>query len=218
MFSILIVEDDAPTNAALQRRLQRGLAGVQVDAVLSVDDAIQHLHEAKQRNEPYEAVVLDVNLPRAIGENPDMDVTLCGIVRSLMPRSTIIAHVSAYLDDPKVINHMKAQHDEQVDRAFRLSKQDSQWSASLESKLKMFLYGAQIEQQMDQLFGRDNSPDSSLRNRPGIGEDRSVTPKLAALSRAIETCWSDLDANLQARIKRTFEVTTKGDKTIVSLF
>ena len=221
MFSILIVEDDPATNSALQNRLERVLGGSRVDAVESVEDAIQQLETVQQRQEPYDAVVLDVNLPRAIGAQAEMDQTLCGVIRTLMPRETIIAHVSAYLDDPKVIAHMRAQHDEQVDRAFRLSKRDSEWTRVLESKLKTFLYGAQISQQMDQLFGKEDVPSSVHRNRAGrvqTGDDRSVTHKLSGLSRAIETYWNDLDPLLKARIERTFEVTTQDDKTIVSLF
>lgn len=221
MFSLLIVEDDPATNTALQNRLQRVLSGAQVDAVESVEEAIQHLEAAQQKQEPYDAVVLDVNLPRAIGEQAEMDQTLCGVIRTIMPRDTIIAHVSAYLDDPKVITHMRIQHDEQIDRAFRLSKRDSEWTTILESKLKCFLYGAQISQQMDQLFGREDAPSTVHRNRAGrvhTGDDRSVTHKLSGLSRAIETYWHDLDDSLKARIQRTFEVTTKDNKTIVSFF
>jgi len=219
MFSILIVEDDVNTNTALRDRLERVLNGAQVDAVESVDDAIQHLETAQRNQEPYDAVVLDVNLPRAIGESAEMDQTLCGIIRTLMPRNTIIAHVSAFLDDPTVIRHMKTQHDEQLDRAFRLSKREPKWTMVLESKLKCFLYGAQISQQMDQLFGEEGAPSSTHRNRLGrvqSGMDRSVTHKLSGLSRAIETYWNDLDDSLKARIERTFEVTKKDNRTIVS--
>jgi hypothetical protein len=114
---------------------------------------------------------------------------------------------------------MKTQHDEQIDRAFRLSKQDAEWASILESKLKCFLYGAQISQQMDQLFGEEDARSATRRNRLGrmqSGMDRSVTHKLSGLSRAIETYWNDLDDTLKARIERTFEVTKKDDRTIVS--
>lgn len=221
MFSILIVEDDPDTNLVLRENLELVLPNALVDGVESIEEAIQHLEAARERQEPYDAIILDVNLPKAIGEQPEMDETLCGVIRSLMPRETIIAHVSAYLDDPKVINHMKTQHDEQIDRAFRLSKQDAEWASNLESKLKCFLYGAQISQQMDQLFGREDAPSSVHRNRAGrvhTGDDRSVTHKLSGLSRAIEMYWNDLDDSLKARIQRTFEVTTKDNKTIVSFF
>lgn len=221
MFQILIVEDDPDTNLVLRENLQLVFTNARVDAVESVEEAIKHLEAAQQTQEPYDAVILDVNLPKAIGEQPEMDDTLCSVIRTLMPRETIIAHVSAYLDDPKVISHMKTQHDEQIDRAFRLSKQDAEWASILESKLKSFLYGAQISQQMDQLFGKENTPSSVHRNRAGrvhTGDDRSVTHKLSGLSRAIETYWNDLDESLKARIQRTFEVETKDNKTVVSFF
>ena len=220
MFSILIVEDEKDTSELLQEQLTEQIPEARVECVMTVREAHEHIVEAYNNRALYDAVVLDISLPQNSGDYPQFDESVCRDIKSLMPK-TIVAHVSAFMDDGRVKDHIKRVHDEEIDRSFRLSKGDDEWSLKLESKLKAFLYGIQIENQMNKLFGDDDEPAFASRQRSTrarAGDERSVTHELAALSRNIAAHWVDLDAGLQARIRRTFEVTTKDDRVIVSFF
>lgn len=219
MFRILIIEDEEATSDRLNKRISRKIPEAQVDTAMTVQEAHQFIEAAYEQKEPYDAVVLDIKLPESKGDFPELDESICHSIKDLMPASTIVAHISAYLDDLPVMEHMKKMHDEQIDRSFRLSKLDSDYFKKLESKLKSFLYGTRIENQMDKLFGSNEEPAFSSRNRSTrarSGDERSVTHELASLSRSIAAHWNELDESLQSRIKRTFEVTTKDDRVIVS--
>jgi CheY-like chemotaxis protein len=222
MFRILIVEDDEPTSSSLSWRLSRKIPEAQIDTAMTVRKAHELIEAAFNGKTPYDAVILDIKLPEDTGYFPEMDESICRAVKELMPSDTIVAHISAFTDDTKVKEHIKRMHDEQIDRSFRLSKLDPEvnFVEALESKLKSFLYGMRISEQMDGLFGPGDAAllDSRGRSRrTRAGDERSVTHELAALSRDIATYWKDLDDTLKARIKRTFEV-DEGDRVIVSFF
>ena|SRR5688572_14999635 len=219
MFRILVVEDDQGTFERLGKRIPKKIPEARVDIAPTVSKARQYLQEVREQGEPYDAIILDIKVPESQGLPPEMDETLCDRIKETMPHSTIVAHISAWLDDEVVQQHMKKKHDEQIDRSFRLSKMEPNWFRELEKKLVSFLYGTRIEAQMNDLFGQDDEPSFTARNRGGrvqSGEDRSVTHKFSALSREIASHWHELDESLQARISRAFEVTHKGNKVIVS--
>src|SRR5688572_11247599 len=132
MFRILIVEDEQGTYEQLAKRIPRKIPEARVDVAVTVSDARRQLHASRESREPYDAIVLDIKLPESQGEHPEMDETLCDGIKEMMPSSTIVAHVSAYLDDAPVKKHMKEKHDERVDRSFRLSKMDVRWVKKLE--------------------------------------------------------------------------------------
>jgi CheY-like chemotaxis protein len=219
MFRILIVEDDENTSKTLQEYLSTEIPEARVDCALTVKEAHRHIEAAYNDKDLYDAVVLDIKLPKDYGSFPEFDESVCRSIKEVM-RKTIVAHISSHLDDLIVKDHIKRLHDEDVDRSFLLPK-ESEFALRLESKLKTFLYGIQIENQMDKLFGSDDEPAFSSRNRSRrarAGDERSVTHELAALSRNIAAHWDSLDGSLQARIKRTFEVTTSDDEVLVSFF
>jgi DNA-binding NarL/FixJ family response regulator len=220
MFRFLITDDEEGTSELLQEHLSEQIPEAQVECALTVKEAHRLIEEAYNSRELYDAVVLDINLPKDAGHFPEFDESVCHDIKDLMPK-TIVAHISAYLDEEIVQKHIKRVHDEEIDRSFRLSKRDVEYFLKLSSKLRTFLYGIRIQNQMDKLFGQDDEPAFSSRNRrqrASAGDERSVTHELAALSRNIAANWDDLDESLRARVKRTFEVTPKDDGVIVSFF
>jgi CheY-like chemotaxis protein len=220
MFRILITEDEEGTSELLQEHLSEQIPEAEVECALTVKEAHRLIEEAYNSRELYDAIVLDIKLPKDTGHFPEFDESVCRDIKGLMPK-TIVAHISAYLDDKIVQEHIKRVHEQNIDRSFALSKRDVEYFLKLSSKLRTFLYGIRIENQMDKLFGQDEEPAFAARNRRQrvrVGDERSVTHELAALSRNIAAHWEDLDESLQARVKRTFEVTPKDDGVIVSFF
>jgi len=217
MFRILIVEDEPGTSEKLQSRLSAKIPEAQVDTAPTVRRAQELIGEAKKEREFYHAFVLDIRLPRDVGEPPLFDETLCKTIRAAMPKA-IVAHISFFLDDNVVQDHMEHVHYEQIDRSFRLSKRDVEWFPKLEGKLRSFLYSISVEEQLNGLFGASESPEFEPRGRHESNSGRSVTHDLAELSRDISAHWRYLDPDLQERIKKFFDVTTDGDEVIVSEF
>jgi hypothetical protein len=218
MFRILIVEDDQGTSGKLYERLSRKIPEAQVDVAPTVKRAQGFIQEARDEKEAYHAFVLDIKLPQDVGEYPAFDESLCRTIKAAMPKA-IVAHVSSYFHDKPVQEHVRRVHDEQIDRSFRLSKDDTTWFNTLEDKLKSFLYSLDVEEQLDRLFGSSEAPEFESRGRHDRASyERSVTHDLANLSRDISARWKYLDKGLQERIEAIFEVTKDGDGVIVSLF
>lgn len=216
MFRILIVEDDRGTSEQLYSRLSQKIPEAHVEAATTVRRALELIEEAKREKDYYHAFVLDIKLPRDKGEFPTFDEMLCKTIKAAMPRA-IVAHISAFLEDKEVQDHMEHVHYEQIDRSFRLSKLDVDWFPLLESKLRSFLYGISIEEQLDALFGVLESPDFEFRSRNDRASlGRSVTHDLAQVSRDISAHWVYLDPALQERIGKIFDVVQEGDDVTVS--
>lgn len=221
MYRILIVEDIEKVLAQIKAYLQEAFAEgvVRIHSACSVGQAHRAIDEAYERRKPYDAIVLDFLLPKETGDHPDIDESLCLKVRKLMP-GTLVAHLTAFQDDETVRSHLRIVHQEQVDpHAFALSKSDTDYAVRLERKIKGYLYGTAIQEQLDSLFGRRSAPlfpTAKARSSTRRGE-RSLTHTLASLSREIELHWHDLDDQLQARIMNVFRVDAKSDPVRVSL-
>ena len=217
------MEDDDDTMQLLLERLSRKISDAFIQAATTVRKAQELIERAYNDKHLFDAVVLDIQLPRDIGLRKEFDESICHSINILMP-GCIVAHISAFLDEKVVQHHIKTMHDEQIHRSFRLSKGDDEgeeeiWFELLEAKLASFLYTVQIEGQLDRLFGRADEAIFVNRSRMAgyhSGERRSITHDLGTLSRNISSRWPFLDESLQARIKRIFEVNEQGGKVIVS--
>jgi CheY-like chemotaxis protein len=217
MFRLLIVEDDHDTCSALKEYLSRTVLPdnvelqIQIDTAETVSAAKRAIDVAMASKKPYHAIILDFHLPKESGYQPEMDQSLCLFVRTLMPSTTLIIHITAFMDDDVVVRHMKEFHDEQIDRSFRLTKTHGDWFGQLASKLKAFLYGTQIDEQISRLF--EFAANSELES----GTKHISTYKLAALSRDIVRHWSYLDDSVKDRIQRFFNVDSSTDPIRISL-
>lgn len=219
MFRVLIVEDDVPTSKQLKSIITEQIEDVQAHTAMDVPEARALIETAKTNNQPYHAVVLDLMLPRERGIQAELDESLCNRIRQVMPH-TLVAHITIHDKNGEVKKHLEVAHDKEIDRSFRLSKAETDYATQLVERLRPFLYGLRIEQQIDDLFnggGGTGYPVMSLRTRDSVG-DRSKTHELAALTRDISNHWESLDEGLRTRIKDIFNITVEGDEITVSLF
>ena len=116
---------------------------------------------------------------------------------------------------------LKAHHDHRRDAQGELiSKADDDWPEQLIVKVKSYLYGSLIDQQMDNLFGMSNTP-NSVWERGGmynnVNKSGHLTHDLAALTRDIVKYWDELEEPIRKRIKEKFDVDTSSVPIRISL-
>jgi CheY-like chemotaxis protein len=229
MFRILIVEDIRNTLKQLKIFISEalkepdGAPSVVIHTAEAVEDAKQLILEAKERGQPYHAVVLDFKLPKRQGHNPELpetDESLCLLIRQQTP-DTLVAHITAYRDDEVVSSHVRLVHEEQIDPwALIFSKADSEYALNLVERLRAFLYGMRIEEQMAHVFGVPQGLAFAARGRIERARsraERSLTHDIAALRRDIVAHWHYLDERLQNHIRKFFRVDDESRPVRVSL-
>jgi CheY-like chemotaxis protein len=230
MFRILIVEDVKNTLRQLKIYISEalkepdGAPSVVIHTAESVEDAKRLVLEAKEREQPYHAVVLDFKLPEQMGHKPELpdreDKSLCLLIRQKMS-ATLVAHITAYIADEVVRNHLRLVHQEQVNpRALVFSKAEGDYSIKLVERLRAFLYGMRIEEQMAHVFGEPQELAFAARGRVERARSRggrSLTHDIAALRRDIVAHWHYLDEQLQNQIRQFFRVDDKSRPIRVSL-
>jgi hypothetical protein len=199
---------------------------VDAEIAMNVPEAMTCIERAKRSNLLYHAVVLDIMLPPRAGLTAAFDESICRELRRLMPH-TLIAHITAWEHNETVKNHVELVHGpSEIDLSFSLSKDISNgskkegYSAKLIERLRPFLYGLRIEEQLNDLFnGGGLAGYPVMRARPDNTSHRSRTFELAALTRNISNDWKFLGEGLRARIKDIFTVVESEDGQVsVSLF
>jgi CheY-like chemotaxis protein len=214
MFRILIVEDDLETVKILERLLRLEFlpaapdeGAPRIDVAHTVADAKEAIANAAK---PYHAVILDFKLPPCrIGDNREVDQTLCLSVRRAMP-SALVGHITTHPDDKLVEEHIDRFHTERVSKnGFALSKLDNDWTKNLLRNLREFFYGSPIEIRLDYMFGEETAEGLVAALPSGREQGQSsLTHDLADLCCDIAAHWDDLNEQLQARIGRIFKLDT----------
>jgi len=218
MFRILIVEDMEEESQMLRDFVAKRLPDAHVDVALNVQDGRERIHKAREQRKLYDAVVLDFKLPESVGENPELDESLCEEI-GLVMQDAVVAHLTAFMKDEKVQEHMKLAHAHKVDKSVGFSKLDVDWPQQLVGCLRNYLYGARMESKLKKLIPRadETLPTSrSRRDRMAVIEG-SLTHEIASLQREISAHWVDYDVRLKTKIQRIFRVTDHGDRIIVTL-
>ncbi|OGW16671.1 MAG: hypothetical protein A3G93_00470 [Nitrospinae bacterium RIFCSPLOWO2_12_FULL_45_22] len=220
MFRILIVEDIELTLEQLEKTLSEEFPQSTIDTAETVKEGLERIEAAVDKGQHYHAAVLDFKLPEDKGKQDEVDESLCEKIRHEMP-DIIVAHISAYPGDPKIQDHVKNYHlDRRDSSAALISKDEVDWPSELVKKLKEFLYGTRIEEQINNLFRKQ--PVSAYREpiyrrRTGTIGNGSVTHELAALFRDILENWTALDDRLRTRIMSLFRVDTSSDPIRIGL-
>jgi CheY-like chemotaxis protein len=213
MFRLLIIEDDDSTLYHLKKYLSGAFSKhvtefpPQIDTAITVSEAQALIEASYAKKSPYHAVILDFKLPKISGEVAEFDESLCLAVRRLLPR-TLVVHISAYIADELIQNHLNDFHLHSFDSSFTLSKLNVDYPERLAIMLKGFLYGAQIEEQIELVWRVGTTQEDSQGD---------VTHELAALSRNITRHWEYLDDTMKEKIKRFFYVDCSVDPPRVSL-
>jgi CheY-like chemotaxis protein len=220
MFRILIIEDIEGTLNQLQELLSEVFPGAQIDTAPAVKEAHELIKEGWDEAQPYQAIILDFKLPAEVGENPEVDESVCKVIKNLTP-PPLVAHITAYPQDKLVADHINAFHTKQISpSALALSKLDKDWANQLLESLRAHLYGKRIEEKMEAMFGKEDVAVFHARTRAGREEpvgERSRTHELANLCREISAHWGDIDERLRLRIQRKFLIDDDARPVRVSL-
>jgi DNA-binding NarL/FixJ family response regulator len=204
MKRILIVEDQEHTMQRLASLLQQEFPDAVVDTAASAIHARKLVEEAAQNN-PYDAAILDFKLPTKLGENPEVDESICLLLQA-KASSTIVAHITGYGGDALVQKHMRRHHVESPGPSgFSLSKDKADYAIQLVRNLRrMFL-----EREMDDLLRGDASDQrASLRQIQfsAFTQGRGITHRLAAWTQEMSEHWHEFDDPFRAKVRTRFKV------------
>ncbi len=212
MIRILLVEDDPPTLDALELLLKKEFPEALIHTATNVANALNLIQAALLGPGPYDSAILDVMLPRAHGEHPELDRVICSELRQ-KSQSTVVFHITAYADEPLVNAHLGEFHSREEDpRAYWYPKEKG-WETELIQALKARIYGRPIRAELRDLFGPPvpDAPGSREAVARPSGFRRGLTHRLAELTRNIEAHWDDLDDRLQDEIRQHFHVDPEGE-------
>ena len=106
-FRILIVEDHRHTLAFLAQLIAKVFTAVVIDRADNVADARNLINARRKEGLPYHLALLDFKLPSDVGRQDEVDLSLCGLLKS--DRVPII-HFTGWSDDPLVKAHMQKVH------------------------------------------------------------------------------------------------------------
>lgn len=202
MFRFLVVEDISDTLEGLVHLLKETFPRCSVLTAATVAQGLDRLRGAYQQNAPFDVAILDFNLPRERGANTEIDVGLCDTARRLMP-SLLVVHITGYMEDEKVVDHILNAHNGAEDRRFLVSKSDPRWGGTLIRELERYLYSGLLNSEMDDLF----EPDAGAGVGRRLKREGHVTHQLATLKLDLREYWEKpLDERVRDRVRRHFEV------------
>ena len=199
MFRFLIVEDVRLTRTLLEDLLNETFPGSHVDSAETVAQGLVLIEKA---SECYHAAILDFRLPQGIGASPEIDIRLCQEVRTRM-RDVLVVHITGYMADRIVTDHINKAHNAPEDIRFMVSKSDPNWGSTLLNELERFLYSKRLNEGLDNLFGPE--PTSPLMERR-LRKEGHITHQLAGLKLDLEELWEKpLDDRLRSRVQKHFK-------------
>lgn len=218
MFRILIVEDMEEDSQLLKEYVAKQLPEAHVEAAQNVQEGREMILRARDEGRLYDAVILDFKLPESAGEQEEIDESLCIDIGGKMP-DAVVVHLTAFMKDEKVQEHMKLVHAQKVDKSAGFSKLDVTYPKQLVACLRNYLYGARVEGRLKALAPYADEPapaTNARRNRSSFAEG-SLTHEIASLQREISTHWDDYDERLKAKIQRVFRVARRDGRWIVTI-
>jgi DNA-binding NarL/FixJ family response regulator len=213
MFRILLVEDQPNTLEELRSLLLEVFPNSLVATAETVAAGLQIINAAAPL--PFEVAILDFKLPAHSGENPEVDQSLCLALQETMPE-TLVIHITAFHEDPLVLSHIAHYHASPKMPPGELLHKTDGYSDKLVKQLRAYLYGGQINRQMDELFGKHASAGLGAQRQNNLGRTH-LTHALAALCRAITTYWPYLDDATRTRVDHYFHVNPHADPVQVNL-
>ena len=199
MFRFLVVEDVRLTRTHLEELLKETFPGSHVDSAETVAQGRAFIQAATRS---YNAAILDFQLPKDIGSSLEIDTTLCVQVRTRM-RDVLVVHITGYMEDRIVADHIIKAHNDPEDIRFMVSKSDPKWGSTLLNELERYLYSKRINAALDDLFGPEPIP-SRLERR--LKKEGHITHQLALLKLNLEELWQKpLDDRVRDRVRRHFK-------------
>lgn len=218
MFRILIVEDMEEDSQLLKDYVAKRLQEAHLEVAHNVQEGHGLVERAREQRRLYDAVILDFKLPCSAGEDEEIDESLCVEIGLLMP-DAVVVHLTAFMKDEKVQEHMKLAHAQKVDKSAAFSKLDVTYPQQLVGCLRNYLYGARVESKLKKLapHADESAPPSRARRERASLIEGSLTHEVASLQREISAHWDDYDERLRAKIKRVFQVAEHEGRWIVTV-
>ena len=216
MLRFLVVEDIADTLDQFKKLLLEEFDEAEVDTARTVNEGMVRLDSARRSGEDYDVVILDFRLPRDLGDNLEIDETLCGIVSLHMP-DALIVHISSYGEDPIVKKHL-ANHKPRQGYLVSISKLNTSWPTEIVAVIRHFIHSVRIDAKMDRLFRtRRGGGGATYEGRRADAGLPCLTLELDDVMQDIAEHWNDLDVPLLLRVEEVFDVDTSSSPPVISL-
>ena len=225
MFKFLLVEDDKNVLKILPIFLKKIFNPLIIEIATNVEDGLALLHKTYAIQSYYDAVILDFRLPKnnKSSDASQPDESLCIECQNIFPE-TVIAHITAYINDPKIIEHNEKYHGPLDTIGFVINKTQTDYPILLAQQLSSWIIIKQINKLFGPHAGKINRSDeseykteSSMNLKMVKADKNSQTHELSRLVNQINNLWVYLDQNVQTRIKNLFVVRSEGDNTKVNI-
>jgi CheY-like chemotaxis protein len=212
--ALLVVEDDRSTRENLVRLLRETFPTARIDSTDNLAAAIQMARDMQSRGAYYDVALLDVKLPEdGSGGKAGVHPKLRRELLSSLSFNTVVINHSAHAGDPEILRVVEDLRSPNAPVPVLISA-DGDWHDEVLRLTRQAVYGRRIAAQLDRLLGPDRVAAARMTGvaaRGRMGAEGAGTPGMGALIRDIKQHWSDLDAELQRRVKEVFEIREERD-------
>ncbi len=197
-FRILLVEDEPEARRQMKTLLTTLIPDCKVKDYGDVTSATLAIKELAG-GPPFDVAILDFRLPKTFGGKEEIDESLCALVREVMP-DALIVHITGYLGEEPVKNHVNRLHPPHKPRGLILGKPGNPPQDM--SRIRSALYAQCIDRRLDEL-GRGLAP-YVFRGRPELSS-QSTTTLITDLCNDLSAYWPYLDDQMKERLLQYFD-------------
>jgi CheY-like chemotaxis protein len=203
MYRLLVVEDDEPTRRRIREEVEASIPDAKIETAASFEEAQEWVRTALAEVNPFDVVILDIQLPKGGGLTMVTD-ELCGPISAAFPQALVI-HCTAYGENEVVRAHLEEAHWRWARRAALIVKHE-RW----DKKLIQSMVDDRVKQGLSSFF-------SAARGGPLLHRRGGGTFQLASLTSDIERFWHLLPQDTQEQILKNFDKTEKNGHLMFTL-
>jgi CheY-like chemotaxis protein len=218
MYRILVVEDIPETQEGMVMALTDRDLGWTVEAASAISEAKVFIARATEEDSPYAVVILDYYLPEEVGQMPGPSLQLTEYALAKLPDALVI-QMTAFEDDEELKEKLLRPSLEHPDRRIVFVPKGPHFVARIAQVAVQRVLGDPIEDQLDDMFGPEQSLHSGRRARTAsVDAGVSLTHRLADLRGRIASSWPHLAPELQNRIRRKFKIDEQATPVRITMF
>ncbi len=218
MYRVLVVEDIPDVQEGMIAALVEIYQEWTVDAASSVSEAMKMIDQSVEEDLPYDVAILDFHLPEQVGHNPQPSLHLTRYALEKLPEALVI-EITAFAGDPLLQKDLLNPNLQDPDRRMVFIPKRKGAPLEVADLAVQRVLGDPIEEQMNDMFGPEQSVHSGRRSRSANTDSGlSLTHRLADLRGRIVHSWEHLSPELQARIRKKFKVDHTASPVRITMF
>ena len=188
---ILVVEDNPDTRRGIVELLLEEFPQAWIEDAGTIKDG-RNLILKSRESEPYDVAILDFKLPLS-EEDPleVVDQSLCALM-STVNRKALVIHVTKYVQDKEILNHVQSHHQSGGPEIGFISKLKSDYPEQLEKQIRCYL----VERAFAQYTGAERNGTAAS----------SPTQARATFFPLVAANWPYLDPSRKALLRTRLEI------------